>query len=526
MNILSAYTPQNYNLQGSNSNRITQSASLQTSPKNTRTSIFYVNDVHGQIPKMERIAAASHIAGIEAEQSGAGLLRLCSGDTFIGSDRKRNETAARFLDITGFDATTIGNHEFDITASICGDLLKNSKTNVLAMNLNYPDNNSELAKKTMRSMTVTDANGERYGLIGLQPSDLVERIGKSELLEGITVDDAEQTKKELQAEVNALREQGINKIIVISHEGNEIEKELAQSIDGVDVILGGHSHDLIEDVKDGENLFYSPSGEPVVITQAGRDGNNFGLLNLEFNDKGQIVFIQNNIRNTNDYAPNLVMSKTTDEILGVSPEIGTLSAVKGLPSNIMKEENPWADFVADAVKTGLDTEIVLINSANFRGSVAEGSVKERDITSIFPFSNNLVKTKISEKNLVEAVKTCAKKSLTSTNSKPGILQVSGLRYTMTQDGDLKSMTFIDKNGNEHPINIDNPDPNKTYIAAYDEFLVSGGDGLDMLIPAKEDIIQEYDFDKDKPTIDYIKAQEQPFEVKTDGRITVESLQKN
>ncbi len=526
MNILSSY-----NL-SSNNGLKNVSGSLQslsgkktdmndkTSDKNVKTSVFYINDIHGQIPKMERLVSASQIASVEAENSGSGFLKLCSGDTFIGSNKERNMTAAKFLDIAGFDATTLGNHEFDITASVCGDILKNSKTNVLAMNSNFPDSNSELAKKSLRSVIITDNNGEKYGLIGLQPSDITKRIKKNELLSGITVDDLEQTKTELQEEVNKLQSEGINKIFVLSHEGNKAEKEIAQSVQGIDVILGGHSHDIIENVKEGENLLYSPSGEPVVITQAGRDGNNFGVLNLEFNDKGQIVSVQNNLRNTNDYSPNLLMSKTTDSILGISPEIGSLSSVEGMPENIATAENPWADFVADAVKSGLNTDIVLINSNNFRGSVAAGPVKERDITSIFPFSNKMAKVKLNEKNLVDAVKMCGK-SLSSHDSKPGILQVSGLKYTLSKDGELKNLFYEDKNGTEHRIDINNPDENRIYTAAYDEFLINGGDGLDMLIPKESDIIEKYDFDKDKLTIDYIKTLKQPFKVKTDGRITIE-----
>ena len=469
---------------------------------------------------MERLVSASQAAVIEAENSGAGLLKLCSGDTFIGSNKERNTAAAKFLDIAGFNATTLGNHEFDITASICGDILKNSKTNVLAMNSNFPDNNSELSKKALRSVIVTDKNGEKYGLIGLQPSDINKRIKKPELLAGITVDNIEQTKSELQEEVNKLQSQGINKIFVLSHEGNKTEKEIAQSVQGVDVILGGHSHHMIENIKEGENLLYSPNGEPVIITQAGRDGNNFGILNLEFNDKGQIVSVQNNIRKTNDYSPNLMMSKTSDSILGTSPEIGELSQVIGMPKNMTIEENPWADFVADAVKNGLDTEIALINSNNFRGSVATGPIKERDITSIFPFANKMAKVKLNEKNLVEAIKMCGK-TLSAHDLKPGILQVSGLKYTLSKDGELKSLSFINKNGTEEPIDINNPNENRIYTAAYDEFLINGGDGLDMLIPKDTDIIEKYDFDKDKLTIDYIKTLKQPFEVKADGRITVE-----
>lgn len=513
MNILNPYTTSPVNTkQGMN-------MSLKSTNSTTKTTIFYTNDIHGQVPKMERLVSAGLDAGINAEKNGADFLKLCSGDTFIGSDEKRNTVAAAFLDIAGFDAETLGNHEFDITANICGNLLKNSKTTILGMNSNFPDNNSELSRKVSRSKIVEGKNGDKYGLIGLQPSDLNQRIKKKENLSGITVDDIEQTKIELTEEIGKLEAQGVNKIVVLSHEGHAVEKEIAQSVSGIDVILGGHSHDLIKDVTPGKNLFYSPKGEPVVITQAGRDGNNFGVLNLEFNATGQITYIQNNVRETNEYKPNLVMSQTTDRILGKSPEIGTLKAVNNKPENIMSGENPWADFVADALKENLDSEIVLINSANFRGSVDTGTVTERDISSIFPFNNKLSKVKIYEPELVAAIKMGAT-SVATSNHKPGLLQVSGLRYSVSSQGELLDLKFVDKKGDEHLIDINNPDPNKSYVTVYDEFLKGGGDEMTMLKPKEGCIIEQYDFDKDKVTCDKIRTLNQPFEVNTDGRIQV------
>ncbi len=513
------------------SNILNRNIEMQTNPvsvktekftapdSTTKTSIFYINDIHGQVPKMQRLTSASQQAGIQAKQTGSDLLRLCSGDTFIGSDEKRNLAAASFLDIAGIQAETLGNHEFDITASICGDLLKKSNTQILGMNMNFPDNQSELSKKVLRSTVIQGESGEKYGLIGLQPSDINERLKEKEILEGITIDDKEQTFKELQEEVNILRQQGLNKIILLSHEGNTMEKEIAQSIDGIDVILGGHSHDLIEGVTYGENMFYSPSGEPVIITQAGRDGNHFGILNLEFNENGQITYVQNNIADTNFYSPNLIMSKKVDEILGISPVVGELKHVDPIQKYSLLVDNPWGDFVADAVRNQLDSDIVLINSANFRGSVDYGTITERDISSIFPFNNKLLKVKLNEKDLVDALKLCGK-SLSSHNSKPGIIQVSGLTYTLDSVGELKELYYLDKLGNKTQIDINNPDSNKVYTAVYDEFIAGGGDNLEMLKCSDDENIERYGFDKDKVTIDYIRTLDQPFEVKKDNRIKI------
>ncbi len=520
MNILNNYTT-NYNSAGQNPN-VSQTQGFKTPNGKSKASIFYVNDIHGQVPKMQRLVSASLHAGVDAQNKGADILRLCSGDTFIGSDEKRNNVAATFLNVAGFDAHALGNHEFDITASKCADLLKNSKTKILATNLNFPDNQTQLSKEVLRSMTVKAQSGEMYGLIGIQPIDLEERIkDKDEKLQGITVDNLEQTKQELRDEIQKLKSQGINKIILLSHSGLKTEKDIAQSVDGIDVILGGHSHDLVEGVQQNENLFYSPSGEPVVITQAGRDGNYFGLLNLEFDELGRITYIQNNVNDTNIYSSNTMMEKEADKVLGESPQIGVLNYSDPTPKNYMIEENPWADFVADALRTRLDADIAIVNSANFRGSVDKGPITARDITSIFPFNNKMLKVKISEKDIVDAIRICAK-TITNENHKPGFMQVSGLTYTVDSQGNLKDMYFVDKQNNKHKIDVNNPDANKMYTAVYDEFLFQGGDDLVMLRRKDSDIIEKYDFEKGDVTIDYIKSLKQPFDVRKDGRIKVEN----
>ncbi len=492
---------------------------LKSPSSKVKTSIFYTNDIHGQIPKMERLYSAGLCSEMEAKSNGADFFKLSSGDTFIGSDNKRNRAAAQYIDISKYDAEALGNHEFDITASVCADLLKNSSVKILGMNMNFPNQASELAKKVVRSTVVKKQNGEEYGLIGIQPPDMESRLRNKSILEGISIDDKEQTLVELQQEVNQLKAQGINKIILLSHGGNSFEKEIAQRVSGIDVILGGHSHDLIRGVKEGENLFYSPAGEPVVITQAGRDGNNFGVLNLEFNESGQITYVQNNIRETNTYSSNLIMKSIIDNILGKSPIIGRLDKVDPLPENNITEENPWADFVADAVKKELDADIVLINSANFRGSVDTGVVTVRDIQSIFPFNNKLFKVKINEKDLVDAIRACGK-TLSAENKKPGIMQVSGLTYSLDSNGNLLELMYIDSQGNKNAIDINNPNPNRYFTAIYDAFLIGGGDNLAMLKRKDDEIIQKYDYDKDVPTIEHITSLQQPFSVRKDGRIQI------
>lgn len=494
-------------------NPITQT---QAAPR-TKTSIFYINDIHGQIPKMEQIASASLQFDTFTKNKGADTLKLSSGDTFIGADEKTNQAAASFLDTIGIQASTLGNHEFDVSASGLFEIIKNKKTKFLAMNTNYSPTD-KLQNTALRS-TIIEENGNKYGIIGLQPTDLILRVRKGNL-EGITVDDDKQTIKELQEEVNALSAKGINKIILLSHTGYDFEKQLAQKVTGIDVILGGHSHDLLEGVKEGVNLFYAPDGKPVVITQAGRDGHNFGILNLEYSPEGTIVSVQNNIQNTSEYSKNLIMTLVNNKILGESPAIGKISHADPYPQKPLIEENPYADFVADAVKKEMDADIVLINSANFRGDLEPGILTERDVSSIFPFKNKMCKVKLTEKAIVDALN-WGGTSFKTPDNKPNILQVSGLTYTINKEGKVTKAEFVDKQGQKHPIDVNNPSPTKTYNAVYDNFLINGGDKFDML-KFEEGKYEIFDYDKDKVTMDYIrKLGGTPFEIKKDGRITFE-----
>lgn len=484
------------------------------SSSNVKTSIFYVNDIHGQVPKMEQITNAStQFDAFVKQQNKLDSLKLSSGDTFIGKDPKTNLAAASFLDNAGIQASTLGNHEFDGTASLLAQTLDKVKnTKFLGMNLNFPQN-SPLEKNVTRS-TVIESNGNKYGIIGLEPIDINVRIKSPALLEGITVDDDAQTLKELQEEVNKLQQQGLDKIILLSHTGNEREKKIAQSISGIDVILGGHSHDLIEGIEQGKNLFYSPSGEPVVITQAGKDGNNFGILNLEFNDKGQIVSAQNNVMETQNFNKNLLMSTMTDKILGSSPVAGKINSIDPFPKKNLIEENALAEFVTDAAKEHFNADIVLLNSATIRGSIAAGDVKERDIRSLFPFKNKLCKVQLSEKDFIDALNHGGS-SITKPDLKPGILQGSGFTYTLNKEGKVVEAAIIDKNNQKHPIDVNNPNPNKMYNAIYDDFLTSGADKFTMLKRENPDKTQEA---FDDVLINHMKAKNTPFDIKKDGRI--------
>ena len=111
------------------------------------------------------------------------------------------------------------------------------------------------------------------------------------------------------------------------------------------------------------------------------------------------------------------------------------------------------------------------------------------------------------------------KSLVNTNNKPGIVHVSGLKYTISKNGELKSASFVDKNGNETPININNPRTDKMYKTALTDYYAQGHDGFTMLNKYKQ-AEKIYDFDVCKCIENYMHKHTEPIDIKDDGRIKI------
>ena len=482
--------------------------------KAIKADFFYVNDIHGQVPKMERLVTASRAFDEFVKTRGTDTFKVSAGDIMLGEHKPTNKSAVNFMNTAGITLSTIGNHELDKGIRPFKEVIQNSKTQFLGTNMNFPNGKDD----KIAPVIVQEINGHKYGFLGIQPSSLTARIKDAAYMEGITIDSPEQTIKELQEHIDKLKEQGIDKIVLLSHAGIDYDKKIAKELDGLDIIIGGHSHDLILDAKKGENLVYSKSGEPVVITQAGRDGNNFGVLSVEFDEKGILKKVQNSIFDTMKYPKNLVMTTLTDALFGKPQIIGRVEVAPPMPKSPLTEENPYADFLADAIRKEMNVDVGIINSANLRGALNVGDVTDRDISSITPFRNRMVKVYLTEKELVDALKFGAK-SVVSHDKKPGLLIGSGMRYTVNKKGELTSLKIADKQDNFKTIDINNPDPNKKYLCAYDDFLAKGGDRFHML--NKIDNLVEYcDYDKDTVAINYIKKMNKPIVIKTDDRVKV------
>lgn len=501
----------------------------KSNPKLTHTSWFYVNDVHGKMTNMERIynmtkefdatpAAKIAPAFWNKNTGDVSKFKVASGDIILGANYIHNQVANKFLDWSGFIASALGNHELDVVEpGNLAKLLSDSKYKMLAANVEIKEG-SPLVGKIQKSMVV-ERDGEKYGLIGIAPEDMLERVKMNNTLKDFSVKNDDETIKIVQDEVNKLQAQGINKIIVLSHEGTKKDQRLAQETSGIDLIFGAHTHDLIEGLQEGVNLFTSKSGEPVILTQAGKDGENVGILNVDFDENGVVKKAQNNVIKTKNYNRPLFVKDSVEDIIGKPEIIGKVKAAVAPPEQRLIENNPHGNLIADAMRNELGTDIAILNAGNIRGNFSEGTVDSRLISDITPFEDKMWIIGLSEKQIVDAINV-GLKSLTKSSNKPGILLVSGLKYKANKQGELLDLEFIDKNNQVHKIDVKNPNPNKKYTVAADDFFATGGDGYLESNKNPDFVLQKFDMDKNKLACDYIKKMDQPMEIKDDHRIEI------
>ena len=479
-----------------------------------RTSIFYINDFHGKSINIERTMTASNAFDNFTPSKPEDRLKFSSGDIQLGEIEKVNQVAVAGQNALHVMASAMGNHEYDMPKSV-HKIIPDMKYRLLACNIDirpeYP-----LSKKVEKSY-IQEVNGHKYGVIGTSPTDLISRLKYSRLFEKHEIHNIDKTIDDIQQEVDKLKSQGINKIILLSHLGYGYDRKVAQKTDGIDVILGGHSHNLVLDVKEGENLLYDKSGNPVIITQAGRDGKYFGVLNLEFDQNGVIKKVQNNVTPTRGFKRNAPLRYVFEKILGKPEIVGVVKSAPSPITNDLTDPNPHAQFIVDCMRKELDADIALLSAANVRGYFESGNLDTRVLEDMSPFKNNLTITPYTEKEIVEALKATAK-SVVNMNNKPGIIHPSGLRYCIDKNGDISNLYFIDKDGKQTKIDIEHPREDKIYRTVINDYYAMGKDNLSMLnkIDCAEKI---FDFDFTKCVKDHFKKDQTPVEIKDDGRIT-------
>jgi len=514
----------------------------------TKLNMFYFSDFHGDIPAYKELKTASD--EFDRNHQDSQNLKLAGGDVVTGKDEKKRLLVYRILKTMNIDASAVGNHEWDKGTDFYEQINELHKK---APNLLFDKficgntknaNMQEFNKEGLFNSKVIVKNGEKYGIVGATTNEYDFKNCK--------VDNIEESKKDITSEIQNLKQKNpdLNKFIVVSHLGINADREIAKTVPDIDIIVGGHSHTLIQGVEQDKNLFMSSKNEPVLVVQAGNE-RYFGELQVEFDKDGKLNLSEghkpvNKTASIFDYQANSNVKDIENGVLGATSVIGSIKqAVR--TENPLTQENPLGSLEADAILDKTNADCVLINAGSFRAFLNAGEVTQRDIEYCLPFSNEVMTLKLTGKDIANVLSLGVNAVKKPEQPDPGLFQVAGMKYTVSADKKLTDVYIVDKNGNKSKQIVDvqgnlvpENDPAHPYeytVALTDHVLKRfftkietsrdyvKKEGCEVKIN-KQHIIKEYEPDRDILT-DYLKHnftdKNKPVDFKN-GRITIENQQ--
>lgn len=224
-------------------------------------------------------------------------LLLHAGDAVQGTlyfTEYEGKTDFIFLNAMGVDAMCVGNHEFDKGPEYLKKFIDYADFPIISANIDTSAD--ENLRGLIDPYMIKNYDGQKVGIIGLTTptTEYTSSPGKDVHFNALV--------STVTTYVDELEDQGINKIILLTHLGYQKDVELAESVEGVDIIVGGHSHTLLGG-KDLESLGKSPAGlYPTVVTksegestyvvQAWKHTLALGKLDVEFDENGVITTIE------------------------------------------------------------------------------------------------------------------------------------------------------------------------------------------------------------------------------------------
>lgn len=477
-----------------------------------RFSILHTNDHHGHFWANAQgeygLAAQKTLMDqqrYDVQAKGGGALILSAGDVNTGvpeSDVLNAEPDIRGMNLIGYDAMALGNHEFDKPLSVLQKQQKWAKFPFLAANI-YAKGSD---KRLFKPWAIFNRMGLKIAVIGLTTTDTL-RIANPQNVAQIEIRDPVKETEKAVAELRASDKPDV--IIALTHMGHYDDGqhgsnapgdvELARSLPPgtVNVIVGGHSHDAVCMAKENVSVADYQPGQPcqpdrqngVWIVQAKEWGKFVGRGDFTFRngeltlDNYQLIPVNlkhkvKNLDGSETWLPyqeaiaqnGAMMKLLTPYQLRAGKQLAVNvgrsdSVFDGDRSKVRFEQMPLAQLILRAQMAATQADFAVISGGGIRTSLAQGEISWRDLLQIQPFGNQVVSVTLTGKELLNYLAMVANIKADS----GGFAQFSNI--SLVADG--KSVSAVKING--EPLQLD-----KTYRMATNSFNASGGDGYPVI----------------------------------------------
>ncbi|MEP0507520.1 MAG: bifunctional metallophosphatase/5'-nucleotidase [Aurantimonas coralicida] len=503
--------------------------------------ILHTNDMHSRIEPINKYdstcsadelaeakcfgGSARLLSGIRAaREAHPNTLLVDGGDQFQGTlfyTRYKGKAAAEMMNALGYDAMTVGNHEFDDGPKVLRAFMEEVEFPILLANADISAE-PELAD-TLKPSAVIEKDGETIGLIGVTPADTGElssagpNVRFSDPIEAV------------RAEVDRLTGEGVTKIVLLSHSGYAVDQRIAAAVSGIDVIVGGHSNTLLSNTDEKAagpypTMVPNPDGVDVPIVQAYAYGKYLGELTVTFDDSGVVTAaVGNPVIMDGEIAEDSDLKTRIEELAKPLQEIRekvvgrTEDPIDGSRDTCRAQECEMGNLVADAMLDRVadqGTAVAIVNGGGLRASIDAGEITMGDVLTVLPFQNTLSTFKLTGADIKAALENGVSEVEEGGGRFP---QVAGLRYSWSRAGTpgedrIRSIEIREGDGYV-PL-----DPEKTYLVVSNNFMRGGGDGYGVFA---EKGTEAYDFGPalEEVVVEYLARDNAAYAPFTEGRIT-------
>ncbi|WP_172331619.1 bifunctional UDP-sugar hydrolase/5'-nucleotidase [Mangrovicoccus sp. HB161399] len=506
----------------------------------TTIHILHINDLHSRIEPVNKYnstcapeddAAGECFGGVarvkammdrlRGELAGEKVLVLDAGDQFQGSmmyTAYKGEVEAAFMEMIGFDAMAVGNHEFDDGPDNLSKFLGMVSFPLVSGNLDVSAEPSLAGD--LSDTVVIDLDGVKVGIVSALATDTVDTSSPG----GNVVFNDE--IESIAQDVAALQAEGIGHIVALTHVGLPKDVEIAEAgIDGLDAIVGGHSHTLLSNTAEGAAGPYPLMIGEVPIVQAMAYSRYVGHLALTFDDAGNVISATGDtIPLDASVVPDPEVAAKVAEYAAPLEEIkaqvvgSAAGLIDGERDNCRAQECSMGNLVADAMLDAVADQGVTIaiqNGGGLRASIDGGEVTMGEVLSVLPFQNTLATFEATGAMITDALENGVSQVEEGAGRFP---QVAGLKFTWDPSvgpNEGRVTEVLVRDGDDWvPI-----DPEATYLAVTNDYMRNGGDGYRMFEMAEN----AYDYGPGLEAIvaRYIGSMDGPYEPYTDGRIAKE-----
>lgn len=409
--------------------------------------ILYENDVHCAIDAYAKIAAMK--AELSEKHNYVGVVSV--GDYIQGSSLgavSQGEYIIEVMNQVGYDALTLGNHEFDFRLTRLLELVDMMNTKPVCSNFKSVEDNSNV----FEPYSIVNYGDVDVAYIGVTTPDTLVSSAPAQFKDtegnyiytfsGTNLYDA------VQESIDDAREKGAEYIVALTHLGTEnvYEKWSAQTLvkhtSGLDVVLDGHSHSVVESM-----TVVDESGEEVVISSTGTQFANIGKLTISEEEiKTELIKTDTYEKTDANVTAHIAKIQAEYQVKG-KRKIGTsqvdLTTVDENGKRIIRnEETNLGDFCADAFRIVTGADIGFMNGGGIRANISAGDVTFNDILSVFPWNNRVCVIEVTGQQIVDMLELAV---LNHPNEDGTFQHVSGLTFEF--DNSIPTPVILDDNMN-------------------------------------------------------------------------------